>query len=94
MSYVLLPRVKRNAKELGVSVELSSNPKYKIEIYDNQGLFMFYGGATGYKDYATYLYEDGKEVADKRKKAYESRHKKEIQKPQSRGWFIYKLLWT
>ena len=92
--YTILPRVHKNAKELGVSVHGSDNPKYKIEIYDNDGVFMFYGGAAGYKDYPTYLHEDGKEVADKRKKAYESRHKKEIQKPQSRGWFIYKLLWT
>ena len=94
MSYVLLPRVKRNAKELGLTVELSSNPRYKIEIYDNQGIFMYYGGAAGFGDFATYLYERDKEFAEKRKKAYEARHKKEIQKTGSRGWVIYKLLWT
>lgn len=92
--YVILPRVHNNAKELGVSVHPSDNPKYKIEVYDSDGNFMFYGGASGFGDYPTYLHENGKVYADERRRLYMIRHKKEIQKTQSRGWFIYKLLWT
>jgi hypothetical protein len=92
--YVIPPQIHKNARELGVSVYPSDNPKYKIEVYDSDGIFMFRLGASGYSDYNSYIRDKGKEFADKRKKAYESRHKKEIQKTQSRGWFAYKLLWT
>jgi hypothetical protein len=92
--YTILPRVHKNAKELGVSVHPSDNPKYKIEVYDNDGIFMFYLGAAGYKDYPTYLHEDGKPYADERRKLYKIRHAKEIKNVQSRGWFAWKLLWS
>jgi hypothetical protein len=91
--YRILPRVHDNAKELGVTVHPSDNPKYKIEVYDSDGVFMFYLGAAGYGDYPTYIHEDGKPYADERRRLYRIRHAKEIAKVQSRGWFAWKLLW-
>ena len=91
--YEIQPYTYKQAKLIGVEVFPSDNPKYKIEVYDHNGLFKFYGGSSGYSDYPTYLKTHGKEYADKRRRLYHIRHKKEIEKKGSRGWAISQLLW-
>ena len=91
--YKILPYTYEKAKDLGVQVFSSDNPKYKIEIYDKDGLFMFYVGGGGYKDYPTYIDEKGIEYADKRRELYKKRHQKDRTKVGSRGWFADQLLW-
>jgi hypothetical protein len=81
------------ARHLGVQVFPSDNKKYKLEVYDKNGLFMFYGGDSSYSDYPSYIKSHGKEYADKRRELYRIRHKKEIDKEGSRGWYIANLLW-
>lgn len=93
MKYEIQPRTYKEAEKLGLIVCNSSNPKYKIEVYDDDGIFLFYGGAAGYGDYPTYLKENGKAYAAERRRLYNIRHKKELEKPYSRGWVIAKLLW-
>lgn len=91
--YDILPYSYKQAEKLGVQIFPSSNPKYKIEIYDKDGLFMFYGGAPQYSDFPHYIQSHGKEYADKRRRLYHIRHKKEIDKQGSKGWYVAKLLW-
>ena len=92
--YEIQPRTKQIAKKLGLIVFPSENPKYKIEIYDRNGLFLFYGGHPDFSDYPTYLKTHGKEFADERKRLYRIRHKKELDDFCSRGWIVAKLLWS
>lgn len=82
------------AKELGLIVFPSDNPKYKLEVYDKgTGKFLFYGGDALYSDYPSYLKTHSKEFADKRRKLYHQRHAKEINNVGSRGSIIAHLLW-
>ena len=88
-----MPYTYKKAKELGVEVFPSDNPRYKIEVYDHNGLFLFYGGSPSYSDYPHYIQSHGKEYADKRRELYYKRHHKEISKKGSRGSVIASLLW-
>jgi hypothetical protein len=93
MSYKIKKYTLDKAKELGVQVFPSDNPKYKIEVYDSDGVFLFYGGSPKYSDFPTYMGTHGKEYADERRRLYRLRHKKEIDDVGSRGWWIAELLW-
>jgi hypothetical protein len=93
MTYKITKYTLDKAKELDVQVFPSDNPKYKIEVYDANGVFMFYGGSPLYSDYPTYMETHGKEFADERRRLYRIRHKKEINNVGSRGWWIAELLW-
>lgn len=93
MSYKIKKYTLDKARELGVQVFPSDNPKYKIEIYNDDGVFMFYGGSPLYDDYPTYMETNGKTYADERRRLYRLRHRKEIEKVGSRGWWIASLLW-
>lgn len=92
--YEIKPRTKKIAKQLGVMFFPADNPKYKIDIYDHKGLFMFRIGDSRYSDYPTYLEEYGKEIANERRRLYMIRHAKEIKKDGSRGWWAWRALWN
>jgi hypothetical protein len=81
------------AKELGVQIFPSENPKYKIEVYDNRGLFLFYIGDNNYSDYPTYLETHGREYAENRRRLYRLRHHKEANKVGTKGYYAYNILW-
>jgi len=91
--YDILPYTYEKAKRLGVQVFPSDNPKYKIEIYDKDGVFLFYGGDPSYKDFPHYKQERDLEYALRRRELYRIRHKKEIENKGSRGAIIAELLW-
>lgn len=93
MSYIITAYTRRQAKKLGVSVKKSSNPKKKIDVFNKEGKKIASVGAIGYKDYPTFLREDGKEVADKRRKAYKSRHQKYRNKVGTNSYYADRLLW-
>lgn len=92
MSYKILPYTLKQAKAIGVEVKPSTKKNKKIDVYKD-GKMIASVGATGYKDYATYLDEKGKEYADERKRLYKIRHKNDIAKVGSNGWLADKLLW-
>jgi hypothetical protein len=81
------------AKHLGVQVFPSDNPKYKLEVYDKNGVFITYCGANGYKDFPTYMAEKGWEYAKRRRELYKIRHQKDRTKVGSRGYYADQLLW-
>ena len=103
MVYTILPYTKKRAKELGVKVFPSDNPKYKLEVYDWHGNFICYVGSAKYLDYPHYLaLEKKSEVpagfANERRRLYHIRHGKEPEKLGddylgSRAYYAKELLW-
>ena len=91
--YKITDHTKKQAKRLGVQVFPSDNPKYKIEIYDKNGLYITSVGARGYGDYPTFLQEKGAEYANKRRELYKKRHEKNRHKVGTRSYYADQLLW-
>jgi hypothetical protein len=92
--YKILPYTYQKARDLGLTIFPSDNPKYKLEIYDGDtGAFLYYGGSPKYSDYPHYIKSHGKAYADERRRLYRIRHSKEIANKGSRGWTISELLW-
>ena len=93
MTYKILPYSYHKADLLGVQIFPSDNPKYKIEVYDNEGIFLCYIGASGYKDFPTYMEERGMEYANKRRALYKIRHDKDRHEKGTRGYYADQILW-
>ena len=90
--YKILPYSYKQAKKIGVEIVPSENKLKKIDVYKN-GRYILSIGANGYFDYPNYIKYFGKEVADKRKKLYKARHKKDINRKGTAGYYAYKILW-
>lgn len=82
---------KNQAEKLGVKIKPSTNKNKKIDVYKNNELIASIG-AIGYKDYPTYL-KDNPKIANERRKAYKSRHKKDRNIKNSPGYYADKILW-
>lgn len=92
MGYNITPKIRANAKRIGVSVKSSTNPKKKLDVFKG-GKKVASVGATGYKDFHLHTKTKGKEFALKRQKAYQNRHAKNINKKGSPGFYANELLW-
>jgi len=90
--YQITDYTKEKARELGVVVTNSSDPKKKIDVFKN-GKKIASVGAVGYNDYPSYIKSHGKEYAEQRRKLYKMRHSKDLKVVESNGWFANKLLW-
>jgi len=88
--YEITSYTKDKAKGLGVVVKPSTVKGKKIDVFKNEKKIATVGAA-GYKDYPTYLKEDGKAVADERRRLYKIRHAKDLK--SGNGFFANKLLW-
>jgi hypothetical protein len=88
-SYKISDYSYQKAKKLGVSIQPSSNPKKKIDVYKN-GKRIASIGALGYSDYPTYLEKDIK-LANKKRDQYRKRHKNDLN--GKNGYFANKILW-
>ena len=93
VKYHITPYTYKQAKRLGVQVFPSDNLKYKIEVYERDGIFITYAGANGYADYPTYTETRGKEYAEERRRLYKIRHQKDRTKVGSKGYYADQLLW-
>jgi hypothetical protein len=89
--------MRAKAKELGLTIFASDNPNKKIEIYDENGLFLYYIGDINYPDF--YLYRELENLklvplgtANKRRELYYERHQKNIEKG-GKAFVSYYLLW-
>jgi hypothetical protein len=82
------------AKKMGIHIFPSDNPKYKIDVYDSDGVYHTSIGASAYMDYFLYLASKGKDYALERRRLYAIRHKKDLFRIGSRGWFSGRLLWN
>lgn len=91
--YHILPYTKEQANKLNKTVKPSKNKNKKIDVYTKTNDFIVSVGATGYKDYPTFIQQNGKQFADKRRELYKKRHQKDRTIKNSRGWYADKLLW-
>ena len=91
--YKILPYSYDKAKEIGVQIFPSDNPKYKIEIYDKNGVFISYIGDSRYSDFPHYMESNSRDYALRRRELYKKRHQKDRTKIGTRGWFADQILW-
>ena len=92
MNYKILPYSYRQAKLLGVIIKPSVKKDKKIDVYKDNKLVCSVG-AKGYKDYPTYIEENGKQFADNRRRLYKIRHQTDRTVVGSNGWSADKILW-
>lgn len=80
------------AKKLGVTIKPSKRLGKKIDVYKGDKKVASIG-ALGYGDYPTFMAKMGKEYAEKKRKAYKTRHEKDRHKRGSAGYYADKILW-
>ena len=90
--YQIKLRTHKIAKQMGLVVYPSDNPKYKLDVYDRRGLFVARIGDAKYDDYPTYIQKYGPVYANSRRRLYMLRHKKDI--GEGRGKLAFLLLWS
>ena len=80
------------AKKHGYVVNVSKNTKKKLDVFkDNIKIGSI--GNSKYKDFPTYIQENGLEYAKVKRALYRNRHKKDIKIKGSNGWLSSILLW-
>jgi hypothetical protein len=79
------------AKKLGVKIKPSSNPKKKIDVFDTMDNKLVSIGDINYKDYPSYLKENGEKYANERRRLFNLRHKNN--KIGSASYYSKKILW-
>ena len=90
--YTITNYTRQRAKRLGVTVRKSSNPNKKIDVFKNGKKVSTVGGC-GYKDYPTFLKEDGKDVANRKRRGFKSRFQQHRTKRGSKAYWADQLLW-
>lgn len=101
MTYTITAYSRARAKALGVKIKRSTRKGKKIDVFKNvknsKGEVVMKKvasiGALGMGDYPTFIKTKGREFANKRRKAYKSRHQKNRTKVGSNGYYADKILW-
>ena len=93
MPYQISARTQMIAKKLNVTVKPSTVKNKKIDVFKNNKKIASIGDIR-YNDFHIYLQTKGKEYSEARKKAYRTRHAKNISKVNSNGYFAAALLWS
>ena len=91
--YTITNYTKRKAQQFGVTVRLSHTKGKKIDVIDKNGTKLASIGAAGMNDYPTYMRTRGNRYARQRRRLYGIRHRKDMSKKGTRGWWAKKLLW-
>lgn len=89
MVYEIQPYSFKKAKDLGVTIKPSSKKGKKIDVFKNNQLVTSIG-ASGMNDYPTYLKNEGKKIAEERKRLYKIRHSKNT---GIAGKYASEILW-
>ena len=92
MQYTITDYTLQRAKQMNVTVRLSIRKNKKLDVFKNNVKIATIGDSK-YKDFPTYVIENGFEFAKQRKRLYYLRHKKDIEKLGSNGFYTAKLLW-
>lgn len=92
MMYKISRYTQLKAIKLKVQVRPSNRKNKKIDVFKN-GLYITSVGDNRYLDYPSYKQMFGAEIAEIQRKKYLIRHKKDIQKKGSAGYYAAKLLW-
>ena len=90
--YKILPYSYRQANKLGVKIRPSHNKTKKIDVLKGDKVVASVG-ANGMNDYPTYMKTRGKTYANKRRKLYKMRHKKDRTKRGTAGYYADQILW-
>lgn len=102
MSYKIKQYSKNQAKKLGVIIRPSTRKGKKIDVFkkvkDKKTGKMVEKkiasiGAIGYGDFPTFTQEKGKDFANKKRKAYKTRHEKDRHVKGTAGYYADKILW-
>ena len=80
----------KKAEELGLKIRPSTRKGKKIDVYKGDD-YLTSIGSSNYKDFPTYLLENGEEYAEKRKRLYHIRHQKDL--THFRGFLSMYILW-
>ena len=96
--YIIKPYSYEQAKKLGVQISPSDDPKKKIDVYNSKGKYICAVGDSRYLDYPSYLEMEKKGLVSKgysmkRRKLYRIRHKKDMNREGTPGFFANKILW-
>jgi hypothetical protein len=83
----------KQAKKLNVIIKPSTKKNKKIDVFDKSGNYILSIGDIRYKDYPTYIIENGLEYANNRKKLYMIRHKNNINVKGTPGYYAFHILW-
>ena len=83
---------KKQAEKLNVTIKPSQKKDKKIDVIKNGHVIASIGNKN-YKDYPTYIKQNGKPYADKRRKLYKLRHKNDIHIKNTPGFFAGRILW-
>ena len=92
MPYQIKPAQRARAKAIGVTIKPSNNKGKKLDVFKNDKKVASIG-ALGMSDYETYRKTKGDKYANKRRKAYKSRHQKTRTKVGSPSYYSDKILW-
>lgn len=99
MSYQITPAIRRAAERLGVTVKASTVKGKKLDAFDKDGRKIRSFGAAGMADYHVWKRTHGLEHAERRRKAYWSRHAKDANVKYapdgnlSAGYLAARILW-
>ena len=94
MVYRIKDYTYNQANRLGVKVYPSKRKNKKLDVFsDDHKYYLCSIGDIRYKDYPTYIEDEGQKIADEHRLAYRRRHYKELDKVGSPGWFASLLLW-
>jgi uncharacterized protein VirK/YbjX len=92
MGYTITNYSKQKAKEYDVIIKPSKKKNKKIDVYKGDKLIASIGAKNPtYKDYPTYMIENGKEYADKKRNLYRKRHHKDLN--SGNGLWSSRILW-
>jgi len=86
--YVITEYTKKKAKAVGVEVRPSTRKGKKIDVFQ-EGKKIASIGDLNYKDYPTFLQEEGKAVADRHREQYYQRHTKTTVGEQLAKWLLW-----
>jgi hypothetical protein len=92
MPYQIKPAQRTRAKAIGVTIKPSKVKGKKLDVFKGDKKVASIG-ALGMGDFETFKKTKGKEFAEKRRKAYKSRHQKTRTKVGSNSYYADKILW-
>jgi hypothetical protein len=92
MPYQIKPAQRSRASAIGVSIKPSKNKGKKLDVFKGDKKVASIG-ALGMGDYETFKKTKGLEFANKRRKAYKSRHQKTRVKVGTPSYYADKILW-
>jgi hypothetical protein len=92
--YAIFPEQYKLAEKMKLRIFPSDDPKKKLDVYDNNGLFLKRIGDMAYGDFFIYKHGEGKKIADAHRLKYYARHKKGIEERKLGEILSWVLLWN